>query len=165
MKPALLVIDVQKAFFGQGEETPRSLHEAIEYINAAIVLFREHGLPVISVQQLDEAEKLLPGQEGFDLPDELQVQPQDLHIHKRYSNGFNKTPLLAHLLKLGVDTVILCGYCAEYCVTATYYGAEDVDLKPILLRGGLASGSKERVQHVEAMGDLISYGALKRVLG
>lgn len=155
MKPALLVIDVQKAFFKHGEETARSLSQAIEYINAAIALFRERGLPVISVQQLDEEEKLLPGQEGFDLPEALQVLPQDLHIHKLYGNAFNKTPLVPHLRQLGVDTVILSGFCAEFCVLATYHGAQDVDLTPILLRDGLASGSRERIQFVESIGELI----------
>ena len=165
MKPALLVIDVQKAFFQESEVTSRSLRDAIEYINAAVALFRQRGLPVISVQQLDQEEKLLPGQEGFDLPDELQILPEDLHIHKLYGNAFNNTPLLAHLSKLGVDTVILSGFCAEYCVLATYHGAEDVNLKPILLRDGLASGSRERIGFVESIGDVISYGALKQVLG
>ena len=40
MKPALLVIDVQKEFFKRSPITAQSLDSAIEYINAAIALFR-----------------------------------------------------------------------------------------------------------------------------
>ena len=40
MKPALLVIDVQKQFFEFGPTTAQSLDDAIEYINAAIENFR-----------------------------------------------------------------------------------------------------------------------------
>ncbi|UCC76980.1 MAG: cysteine hydrolase [Anaerolineales bacterium] len=165
MKPALLVIDVQKQFFGSSPATAQSLHDAIEYINAAIALFRGKDLPVVCIQQLEEEEKLVPGQEGFDLPDELDILASDLHIHKTYGNAFNKTPLEAELRKLGVDTVIITGFCAEYCVLSTYRGAQDLDLKPIILRGSLASGIRENIRFVESISDIMSYGALEKALG
>jgi nicotinamidase-related amidase len=164
VKPALLVIDVQKEFFEFSPATAQSLHDAIEYINAAIALFRDKGLPVICIQHVEEEENLVPGQEGFELPDELEILPSDLHIHKTYGNSFNKTPLLAELRKLGVDTVLITGFCAEYCVLSTYHGAQDVDLTPIVLRGALASGIAENVRFVESITNVISYGALKKVL-
>lgn len=165
MKPALLVIDVQKAFFENDPATTQSLERAIEYINAAIALFREKQLPVISVQHLDPDDNLVPGQEGFDLPESLQILPSDLQIHKTYGNSFNQTQLAGELQKLGVDTVILTGYCAEYCVLSTCRGAKDLDLTPILLRGSLASGIPENIKFVENINEVISYGALKKVLG
>ena len=55
MKPALLVIDVQKQFFKISPVTAQSLEEAIEYINAAIDMFRDHDLPVICIQHMDKA--------------------------------------------------------------------------------------------------------------
>ncbi len=165
MKPALLVIDVQKQFFGSSPATAQSLHDAIEYINAAIALFRGKDLPVVCIQQLEEEEKLVPGQEGFDLPDELDILASDLHIHKTYGNAFNKTPLEAELRKLDVDTVIITGFCAEYCVLSTYRGAQDLDLKPIILRGSLASGIRENIRFVESISDIMSYGALEKALG
>jgi nicotinamidase-related amidase len=163
MKPALLVIDVQKAFF-KSPTTAQSLDSAIEYINAAIALFRAKSLPVICVQDVDEEDGVIPGKEGFDLPESLNVLPSDLHIHKNYGNAFNKTPLAEHLRNLGVDTVIVTGFCAEYCVLSTYRGAKDLDLTPIVLRGSLASGVAENIRFVESIGDVISYGALKQVL-
>ena len=54
MKPALLVIDVQKAFFEINETTTRSLQSALEYINAAIAIFREEKLPVVSIQHINK---------------------------------------------------------------------------------------------------------------
>jgi nicotinamidase-related amidase len=165
MKPALLVIDVQKAFFGIDLATTQSLDSAIEYINAAIALFRERGLPVICVQHMNKEEKLVPGEDGFDLPDKLNILPSDLHIRKTYGNSFNKTPLAEELLKLDVDTVIITGFCAEYCVLSTCRGALDLDLTPVIFRGSLASGVPENVRFVESISDVISYGALKKVLG
>ena len=164
MKPALLVVDVQKAFFKFSPTTTQSLSDAIEYINAAIALFREKNLPVVCVQHVDEEEKLVPGEEGFALPDELEILSSDLTIHKRYGNPFNKTPLATELGKLGVDTVIITGFCAEHCVLSTYRGAQDLDLTPILLRGSLASSTLEHIRFVESISDIISYGALKKFL-
>ncbi len=46
MKPALLVIDVQKAFF-KNPETTQSLNQAIAQINMGIELFREKRLPIL----------------------------------------------------------------------------------------------------------------------
>lgn len=164
MKPALLVIDVQKAFFGLNPVMTQSLDDAIEYINAAIKLFREKQLPVICVQHIDEGDSLVPGQEGFDTPESMHILPSDAHIHKTYGNAFNKTPLTDMLRDLGVDTVILTGFCAEYCVTSTYRGALDVDLTPIILRGSIASGSLENVKFVENIHDSVTFGALKKFL-
>jgi nicotinamidase-related amidase len=164
MKPALLVIDVQKEFFKFGATTAQSLHDAIEYINEAIALCREKGVPVVCVQHIDQEENLVPGKEGFELPEELDILPSDLHVHKTYGNSFNKTPLEERLRDLGVDTVIISGFCAEYCVLSTCRGAQDLDLTPIVLRGSLASGNLENIKFVESISDIISLGALKKVL-
>jgi nicotinamidase-related amidase len=164
VKAALLVIDVQKEFFEFSPTTAQSLRDAIEYINAAIELFRKKELPVICAQHVDEERDLVPGQEGFDLHDELDILPSDPRIHKTYSNSFNKTPLEDELRERGVDTVIVTGFAAEYCVLSTYRGAQDLDLKPVILRGSLASHSLENIRFVESISDIVSYGALEKIL-
>jgi nicotinamidase-related amidase len=164
MKPALFVIDVQKAFYQRDAITTQSLENAVEYINYAINLFRQKKLPVICVQHVDPADDLIPGTEGFDLPDSLKILPTDLHIHKTYGNAFCKTPLSKNLADLGVDTVFLTGFCAEYCVLSTCRGAEDVDLTPILIRGSLASGVLENIRFVENVNAIISIEALEKIL-
>lgn len=158
------MIDVQKQFYTDDEATARSLRNAVEYINAAIDLFREKELPVISIQHLDEEDGLIPGNVGFDLPDDLAILPGDLHIHKTYGNAFNKTSLAEDLHRMNVDTIIITGFCAEFCVLSTYQGAKDQDLNPILLRNALASGNQENIQFVERISEVITLGALKSVL-
>jgi len=165
MKPALLVVDVQKEFYKNSAQTAQSLNDAVEYINVTIALFRAKSLPIIFIQHLDENEKLIPGEDGFALSDELSILSTDICIHKTYGNAFNKTTLQSKLHELDVDTVIVTGYCAEYCVLSTYRGAKDLDLMPIILRGSLASDSLENIKFVESISDIITYGALKKVLG
>ncbi|MBN1317774.1 MAG: isochorismatase family protein [Anaerolineales bacterium] len=164
MKLALLVVDVQKDFFNNSPTTTRSLDDAIEYINGAIELFRAKDLPVICIQHVDEEDNLTPGDEGFEIPEELNILPTDLRIHKKYGNAFNKTSLHDELVKQGVDTVIVTGYCAEYCVLSTYRGALDLDLTPILFRGSLASDKPENIKFVESISNIITYGVLKKML-
>lgn len=159
MKPALLVIDVQKAFF-KDPEAKLSLDKAMEYIEAALELFRENKFPVVFVQHKDESDGLVPGEAGFELPDAFDVQPNDLRITKTYGNAFSHTSLEKDLRSLGVDTVIITGYCAEWCVLSTTRGAEDVDLNPILLLGSIASPSSENIRFVEGVSEVISLGAL-----
>ncbi|MHB8806858.1 MAG: cysteine hydrolase family protein [Anaerolineaceae bacterium] len=164
MKPALFVIDIQKQFYKISDEAAKSLKDAVEYTNEAIKIFRRKQLPVISIQHMDQTNGLVPGNIDFDLPDDLEIEPTDLHIHKTYSNSFTKTPLLEELKKMGVDTIILCGFCAEFCVLATYHGANDADLSPILLKSGLASYTSKNIAFVEGICEIISLGALEKFL-
>jgi nicotinamidase-related amidase len=164
MKPALLVIDVQKDFFQDHPAADTPLRDAAEYINVAIKLFREKKLPVICIQHMNPEENLVPGQPGFDLPEILNVLPTDPHIHKTYSNAFNKTPLAEMLRKEGIDTIVVTGFAAEGCVTATCRGAKDLDLTAIILRGSIIGGKQEFVPFVEATHEIISYRALAKAL-
>jgi nicotinamidase-related amidase len=164
MKPALLVIDVQREFYKNDAQTAQSLTDAVEYINAVIPLFRAKNLPIICIQHMDEKDKLMPGEDGFELPEGLNILPSDIRIHKTYGNAFNKTSLEGKLHELDIDTVIVTGFCAEFCVLSTYRGAKDLDLTPIVLRGSLASGTPENIKFVESISDIISYGALKKIL-
>jgi nicotinamidase-related amidase len=107
---------------------------------------------------------LVPGEEGFELPDSLNILPADLHIHKTYGNSFTKTVLVDELRKQDVDTVIVTGFCAEYCVLSTYRGAQDHDLVPILLRGAIASDNMKNIRFVESISEIISFKALKKAL-
>jgi nicotinamidase-related amidase len=106
----------------------------------------------------------MPGKPGFDVPESVKLEPQDMRIVKTYGNAFTKTGLADKLRKLGVDTVIVTGFCAEYCVLSTYRGSQDLDFTPIILKGSLASDNAEHVRFVEEITETISYGALKTLL-
>jgi nicotinamidase-related amidase len=48
-----------------------------------------------------------------------------------------------------------------HCVLATYRGAQDLDLTPIMIRGAIAADDPEEVKMVERVGEIVSFGALK----
>jgi len=164
MKPAMLIIDMQEKFYHRGGIYKESYLSAIDYINDAMPLFRKKGLPVIHVYHQDDESGLIPGSEGFEFYPDIQIRKEDEKIIKTYGNAFNQTDL-AHMLKQhDVNSVMLSGFCAEYCVLSTYHGAEDLDLNPFLLKNGIAGGVKKHIRFVESICETISLGPLSQFL-
>jgi len=161
MKLALMIIDLQKAYYQQ--ESQKSIDSAVEYINAVLPWFRQKKFPVIWVQDVDTEDGVVPGEESFDLIDSLSPLEGEYFIHKHYGNSFNKTNCAEIILENKVDMVIMTGFCAEYCVLSTYRGALDRDLTPVLLKNGIASVSPENLKMVEDISNIISYGVLKKM--
>jgi len=164
MKPALLVIDVQNEFFNLNQACADSLKAAIKCINAAVDLFRKKNFPIVVIQHKSEKQGLVPGKSGFDVPESVKVEPQDIRIVKAFGNSFTKAGLAEKLRELGVDTVVVTGFCAEFCVLSTYRGAQDFDFTPIILKGSLASDNAEHIRFVEEISETVSCGALKTLL-
>ena len=71
MKPALLIIDVQKQFYNASPQVAQSLSDAVNNINKVIALFREKELPIVAIRQMVPEEGLVPGAVGFENPDDL----------------------------------------------------------------------------------------------
>jgi nicotinamidase-related amidase len=161
MKLALLIIDMQKACYVSGKE---SMDDAVPCINEAVSLFRSKDLPVIWVQNENKDKHIVPGSVEFEVIDSLNTAKEDKRIYKTYLNSFNKTDLLEYLQSRSIDTVIVTGYAAEYCVLSTCRGAKDHDLTSFLLRGALASSHREYISFVESINDIISLNALKKIL-
>ncbi len=162
MKLALMIIDMQKEFYVG--KTISQMDAATEYINAVIPLFEAKNLPIIWVQDVDEGDGVVPGTAGFEFIDPLTPPANALRIHKRYGNSFNQTDCDKILKEHGIDTVVMTGFCAEYCVLSTYRGAKDLDYFPIILKNGIASVEESHKEFVENISETITYGVLKKML-
>jgi nicotinamidase-related amidase len=162
MKPALMIIDMQKEFH-QGE-TAAHMDRAAEYINYVLPKFKEKDLPVIWVQDVDEEVGVVPGTDGFEVIDSLSPDAGSTVIHKRYGNSFNKTDVDKILKENDVDTVVMTGFCAEYCVLSTYRGAKDLDYFPVLLKNGIASTETANKEFVENISETITAEMLVKLL-
>jgi len=162
MKLALMVIDLQKAFY-RGEAAA-SMNAACEYINAVLPLFRAAKLPIVWVQHIDAEDGVVPGAPGFEFIDKLEPLPDEHGVHKTHGNSFAGTDCDRTLREAGVDTVIITGYRAENCVLSTCRGAEDHGYLPVILRGAIASGNAENIRFVESVTDIVSYSMLAKLL-
>jgi nicotinamidase-related amidase len=139
MKPALLMIDIQEIYYDTNPSMQQEMTRAMFEINAIAKAFRHKHLPVIAIYHHDEDSGCEPGAPGFEMHPYLQLEDTDIHIIKTHSSAFIQTHLEETLQKLDVDTLILSGVAAEYCVLATYYGAEHYGFDPIFFAQGVAS--------------------------
>jgi len=139
-RPALIAIDLYNLAYDGG---PRPVHELIhEYpstcgefawaaIPPSVRLFaaaRAAGLPIIyssvdraggtRVEATNRRVNRL-GERSFEIREEFKPQAEDLIVLKQRASIFYGTPLLAHLVKLGVRSLIFCGESTSGCVRAS----------------------------------------------
>ena len=162
MKIALLIIDMQKAFF-KGD-SKKSMENAAEYINYTVDLFRKNDKQIIWIQDEDEEDGIIEKTEEYEIIDILKTKENEKRVKKHYGNSFNKTDLLEYIKHKKIDTIIITGYCAENCVLSTYRGALDLDLTPVLLKNGIASGNEENLKFVENISGIISINILEKII-
>jgi nicotinamidase-related amidase len=136
-KPALVVIDIQNEFLKYMSEDDKKF--ALETINGAILLFRQHNLPVIRVYHTDLSWGPKPGAESFEYPKSILIKDDDPKIIKNYPSAFQKTILDKLLKDKGINTLYLCGLSAVGCVLATYFGSIEREYKVFMLKDCLIS--------------------------
>jgi nicotinamidase-related amidase len=162
MKLGLMIIDMQKAYY-QGP-TVEQMDAAAEYINWVIPKFEAKGLPIVWVYNVDDEDKVVPGDPSFEFIDSLKPGIEHLKINKTYGNSFNKTDADKMLKDAGVDTVVMTGFCAEFCVLSTYRGAKDLDYFPVILKNGIASHKPENKEFVEEISETVTAGVLEKMI-
>lgn len=167
MKPALLVQDIQNVWLyeeNSNKDLKRSVEKRIDVINGAIAWFRGKNLPVIVGCTENEEEGVLHGTKGFEVPDSIDVEETDFIATKRHANAFANPDLGARLRNERCDTVVIVGLSASGCVLATYFSAFDFDVRPYLLKGGVASANEEHVRFAEEICDTLSLDELNDVV-
>lgn len=153
--PALLCIDNYNAVFGDApkpvleamEEFPSSCGlaawEAIEPTRRLMYAAREEGMPVIhttsddasrsSRSQIASTKRKRSASEdpewGHAFFHDLQPEEDELVIYKSRASAFYGTPLPAHLVQTGIDTLIVCGNSTSGCVRASVVDAYSAGYK------------------------------------
>jgi nicotinamidase-related amidase len=161
IQPALLVIDIQKAFLPMMSEDKEM---AMEYINALIDLFRKNGYPVIRVYHTSEDYGVTPGSEQFEFPETIKILPGDPKVLKTYGDGFNKTDLDQVIKATGSNTLFLCGLSAVGCVLSTYIGAQNHDYKAFMVKNAIISHNTEYTRNIEQIFDAVTYEMVQLIV-
>lgn len=116
---ALVVVDVQRAFFG-GERAVPGARAAREAIEGLLRRARERGAFVVHLQNDgpvgadDEA-----GTAGWELALPVVAGEREVVVRKKRDDGFEGTPLGGVLVAAGVKGIVVCGVMSEMCVSAT----------------------------------------------
>jgi nicotinamidase-related amidase len=147
MKPALLILDVQKRYLPMMSQDDQEL--AIQIMNWAIWVFRQHDLPVIRIYHTDPDHGPKPGDPDFEYHDSLIVTNEDPKIIKLYPSGFTKTDLDKLLKEKGINTVFICGLSSVGCALATYFDTYAYEYKGFLIKDALLSHKSSYTDSIE----------------
>ena len=161
-RPAVLLIDMQNDFCDP--DAPTTLYPSIrstyEPIGRLSRTAREHQVPVIYTQGLVAADgssaglwrlKMkhhglrgvqIEGSRGAAIIDKLAPQPGDRVIRKWRPSAFFRTDLEVFLGVLRIDTLLICGTSMSGCVRATATDAFMRDIRPMIVREGVADRSE-----------------------
>ena len=147
-RPALLIIDVQyrtigttpKPFWESIKEFPTSCGEigwnALRNIVPLLAEFRRNNWPVLYPHVAPKnaatdggrlAQKapaiMTITQKGYEFPPEIAPRDGDVVIPKKHPSAFFATPLVSHLIDLGVDTLVVTGCTTSGCVRGSVVDA------------------------------------------
>lgn len=144
-RPALLAIDLYN-FVYRGDPTkyPHELvdefpnscgkfaWDAVEPTKKLFAACRTAGMPVIylsgskrkdRVQSTNRHIESGVGDEMLDIHPAFAPQDDDILIRKERASAFHSTPLVAHLTRLGISSLIVCGESTSGCVRASVVDA------------------------------------------
>ncbi|MEV5593282.1 cysteine hydrolase family protein [Streptomyces sp. NPDC052496] len=129
---ALIVVDVQAAFF-EGEEAAPHAAAVQERVEDLLDRARAAGALIVHLQNdgapgtPDE-----PGTAGWELHLPVTPSPREVVIRKTEDDGFHDTPLGALLTETGVRSLVVCGVMSEMCVLATARSALEREYRVVL---------------------------------
>lgn len=120
--PALILVDVQKAFLDEAYWGGNRNNKDAEQICGKILKeWRALQLPVFHVRHssIHTNSKLNPTNEGFAFNDHVLPEPNEPVITKQVNSGFIGTDLKERLDALHITTVVIVGITTNHCVSTT----------------------------------------------
>jgi nicotinamidase-related amidase len=152
-RAALLLIDVINDFdFPEGDALLALAAEAVPRIEALMSRARQHGVPVIYVNdnfghwrsdfRSTVARCSDLSRRGAGLVRRLAPRLEDYFVLKPKHSGFFHTPLELLLATLGTEVVVLCGFATNSCVTFTAHDAHMRGFRVIVPRDTTAANTE-----------------------
>lgn len=155
-KPAIVVIDMQKAVIGEDrpiyEQQDRYPYAcgnfawaAIRHMEKLLPYARAHGIPVVYTKHCYRPEYGYEGRPkndvfAFDNPDSeivpeiAPIVPGDIVIEKQGASAFFSTTLPHSLRSRGIDTVLIVGNTTSGCVRASAIDATGFSFKTAVVQ-------------------------------
>jgi maleamate amidohydrolase len=167
-RPAVLVIDMMRAYFTAGSPFDLRSRAAVDGCAALLAAARGAGVPVVHTRVRYAADltdgglfvRKVPGlavlAEGAgelgEFVPELAPAPGEVVVVKQYASGFFGTSLAATLTARGIDTTIIAGVSTSGCVRATATDAMQHGFRPIVAAD--ACGDRTAAIHDANLADL-----------
>ncbi len=131
--PALVVVDMCKAFIDSSSPLGFECDELIQANINLINKFRLNKLPVIFTttiyrnaseasvfrSKIPALNILEPESDAISFIDDLAPLKDEILIEKKFASAFFQTKLTDSLLKIQADSIVICGVTTSGCVRAT----------------------------------------------
>jgi len=167
-RPALLLIDMMRAYFTTGSPFDLGSRAAVDGCAALLGAARSVGVPVLHTRVRYAADltdgglfvKKVPalaalaegaGPLGEFVPG-LEPAPGEVVVVKQYASAFFGTSLAATLTATGIDTAVIAGVSTSGCVRATATDAMQHGFRPIVAAD--ACGDRSAAIHDANLSDL-----------
>ena len=167
-RPAVLAVDLVKAFTDPRLPFGSDLDAVVEQARRVLDQGRRAGLPIlfttVAYEDADLADAgvwaikvpasatLRVGSPEVDQDDRLGRHEGESILVKKYASAFFGTDLLSRLNALRVDTLVIVGCTTSGCVRATAVDALQNGLRPIVVRE--AVGDRDPAAHQQSLRDL-----------
>ncbi|MCH1923482.1 isochorismatase family protein [Shewanella sp. C32] len=168
MKTAVLVIDMQRAFFEQ-DNLPYDAAATVSHINAVTEWAHTTGTPVVFIQH--QSADVPAGSDAWRLQQDLLVRQGDQFVQKCTPDAFQNTILKPLLDQHDIDHLIICGYASEFCVDTTVRRAAELGYAVDLVADAHtthdkphSSGEFIRQHHNCTLPQITSFGVTVRAL-
>lgn len=167
-RPALLVVDLVKAFTDVDRPLGAKLDDQIAVANQLIEAAHRREVPVIfssvsygdpnlkdagiwALKQKGTASLIASG-DGPELDPRLAFQAGDAILMKKYASCFFGTDLVSRLVAQRIDTLIIVGCTTSGCVRASAVDACQNGFRPMVVREGV--GDRSVAAHDQSLFDL-----------
>ena len=130
----LLVIDVQEGF-DEPSWGERNNPDAERNIEKLLTRWRASRRPVIHVRHdsVEPDSTLRPDRPGNAIKDQAAPSPGEPVVGKHVNSAFIGTDLEARLKAHAIDTVVLCGFTTNHCVSTTARMAANLGFRTFVL--------------------------------
>lgn len=135
--PALIVVDVQRAFDEwEAAGKRRNNPDAVARIADLLKAFRTCGAPIFHIRHegTRPASSFLPENSGYAVKDEAREEPSEPVIVKRVNSAFIGTDLERRLRAADITTLVICGATTNHCVETTTRMAGNLGFDASLVR-------------------------------
>ena len=161
--PALLVVDVCRAYLDPGSPLYAGGESACASVARLVSAARAAGVPVVWTRVRYDADaglvfhRKVPSLSLFatelgEFPSDVAPEPGERVVVKTHASAFFGTTLADDLRADGVDTVVVTGFSTSGCVRASALDALQHDFVPLVVRE--ACGDRDSRPHEAALFDL-----------
>ncbi len=141
-RPALILIDVQKAFLDEDDWGGNRNNKNAESICSKILAkWRELNLPLFHIRHSSKNlnSKLNQSNKGFEFNDNVLPIKNEPIITKDVNSAFIGTELKEQLDNLNIDTLVIVGLTTNHCVSTTTRMSGNFGYKTYLISDATAT--------------------------